>query len=54
VPQIPILLQAEPEVGWHLQHPGEPQGGVWGDATLPVDQLIALTGSICLTTSARH
>jgi hypothetical protein len=37
MPEIPILLQAEPEVGWHLQHPGS-RSGVRGDAALPMDQ----------------
>src|SRR5262249_33999533 len=40
MPEIPVLLQAEPEVGRHAQHSSQSQRGVGRDATLPVNHLV--------------
>lgn len=40
MPKVPVRLKAEPEVGAHTQHLGEPKGGVCRDAALAASDLV--------------
>ena len=40
VPEIPILLQAEPEVGRHADHSRQPQGRIGCDPTLAANDFV--------------
>ncbi len=40
VPQVPVLLEAQPEVRPHPQHPLQPQRGVGGHAPFPAHDLV--------------
>jgi hypothetical protein len=40
MPQVPVLLQAEPEVGRHADDPGQPQGRVGRDAALAAHDFV--------------
>ena len=42
VPQIPVLLQAEPEVGAHAGDPGQPKRGIRPDGPLAQDDPVEL------------
>lgn|GEM_PF-6649194 len=40
MPEIPVLLKTEPEVGTYASDSRQTKSCVWGNATLPADDLV--------------